>query len=69
MYNERLNTILELGQEADKDALSNVELTGAGNELMAIWNDLDRGAVKEDQAFEQADQAVRKRNAALDKEL
>jgi len=69
MYNERLNTILELGQEADKDALSNVELTGAGNELMAIWNDLDRGAVKEDQAFERADQAVRKRNAALDKEL
>src|SRR5438034_11660005 len=69
MYNERLNTLLELGQEADKDALSNVELTGAGNELMAIWNQLDRGAVKEDQAFEQADQAVRKRNAALDKEL
>src|SRR3954464_6122347 len=35
MYNERLNTILELGQEADKDALSKVELAGAGNELMA----------------------------------
>lgn len=69
MYNERLNTILELGQEADKDALSQVELTGAGNELMAIWNQLDRGTVKEEQAFEQADQAVRKRNAALDKEL
>jgi hypothetical protein len=69
MYNERLNTILELGQEADKDALSQVELTGAGNELMAIWNQMDRGAVKEDQAFEQADQAVRKRNAALDKEI
>jgi hypothetical protein len=30
---------------------------------------MDRGAVKEDQAFEQADQAVRKRNAALDKEI
>ena len=69
MYNDRLNTILELGAEADKDALGKVELTGAGNELMAIWNQLDRGAVKEDQAFEQADQAVRKRNAALDKEM
>ena len=31
---------------------------------MNIWNELDRGAVKEDEAFEQADQAVRKRNAA-----
>ena len=69
MYNDRLNTILELGAEADKDALGKVELTGAGNELMAIWNQMDRGAVKEDQAFEQADQAVRKRNAALDKEM
>src|SRR5437773_8826674 len=68
MYNDRLNTILELGADADKDAMANVELTGAGNELMAIWNQMDRGDVKEDQAFEKADQAVRKRNAALDKE-
>jgi hypothetical protein len=69
IYNERLNAVLELGAEADKDALSKVELAGAGNELMAIWNDMDRGAVKEDQAFEKADQAVRRRNAALDKEM
>jgi hypothetical protein len=69
MYNDRLNAVLELGAESDKDALGRVELTSAGNELMAIWNDMDRGAVKEDQAFEKADQAVRKRNAALDKEM
>jgi hypothetical protein len=69
MYNERLNTILELGSEADKDSLSQVELTGAGNELMAIWNQMDSGAVKEDQGFEKADEAVRRRNAALDKEM
>src|SRR5437773_7972822 len=68
MYNDRLNAVLELGADADKDAMANVELTGAGNELMAIWNQMDRGDVKEDQAFEKADQAVRKRNAALDKE-
>jgi hypothetical protein len=67
-YNERLNMILELGAEADKDALSNTQLTSIGNELMAIWNQMDKGAVKEDQAFEQADQAVRRRNAAPDKE-
>ncbi len=64
LYNERLNTILELGAESDRDALANVELSGAGNELMALWDQVDRGAVKEEQAFEQADEAVRKRNAA-----
>jgi hypothetical protein len=63
-YNERLNMLLELGAEADKEALGRVELAGAGQELMAIWNQMDKGAVKEDQAFEQADQAVRRRNAA-----
>ena len=61
--------ILVAYPSADKDALGKMELTSSGNELMAIWNQLDRGAVKEDQAFEQADQAVRKRNAALDKEM
>src|SRR6266480_2939416 len=59
MYLERLNTILDLGAEADKDALGKAELTGAGQELMAIWNQMDRGAVKEDEGFEKADQAVR----------
>ncbi len=68
-YNERLNMLLELGAEADKDALSKTELTSSGNELMAIWNQMDKGAVKEDQAFEQADQAIRRRNASMDKEM
>jgi hypothetical protein len=68
-YNERLNMLLELGAESDKEALGKMELTGAGNELMAIWNQMDKGTVKEEQAFEQADQAVRKRNASLDKEM
>ena len=68
MYNERLNAILELGAEADKESLGKVELAGAGNELMAIWNDMDRGAVKEDEGFEAADKAVRRRNTAADQE-
>ena len=63
MYQERLDQILELGAQSDKDALSAAGLSGAGQELMNIWNDLDRGAVKETEAFEQADQAVRKRHA------
>ena len=69
VYTERLNMILELGAEADKDAMANVELAGAGNELMALWEQVDRGDVKEDEAFEQADEALRRRNSAMDKEL
>jgi hypothetical protein len=69
IYQERLNAVLELGAESDKSALENVGLTQAGQELLAIWNKLDNGAVKEEEAFEQADKAVRQRNAALDKEL
>src|SRR5438874_10914398 len=63
LYQERLDSILELGAQSDKDALAAAGLTGAGQELMNIWNDLDRGAVKETEAFEQADEAVRKRQA------
>ena len=69
MYQERLDQILELGAQSDKDALSAAGLSGAGQELMNIWNDLDRGAVKQDEAFDQADKAVRKRHAAKDGEI
>jgi len=63
MYTERLDSLLELGAQADKDALEAAGLSGAGQELMNIWNDMDRGAVKETEGFEAADQAVRKRQA------
>jgi hypothetical protein len=39
-------------------------LTSAGQELMNIWNEMDRGAVKEEEGFEEADKAVRRRSAA-----
>jgi hypothetical protein len=64
MYTERLDQILELGAQADKDALASAGLSGAGQELMNIWNELDRGAMKQDEVFEEADKAVRRRNAA-----
>lgn len=64
MYTERLNQILELGAQSDKDALASAGLSGAGQELMNIWNELDRGTLKQDEAFEEADKAVRKRSAA-----
>lgn len=64
MYTERLNTILELGGQSDKDALAAAGLSSAGQELINIWNEMDRGGVKEEAAFEEADKAVRRRSVA-----
>ncbi|HEY7091507.1 MAG TPA: hypothetical protein VH518_25640 [Tepidisphaeraceae bacterium] len=64
MYTERLDAILETGAQSDKDALASAGLTSAGQELMDIWNQMDRGAMKQDEAFEEADKAVRQRHAA-----
>jgi hypothetical protein len=69
MYQERLDQVLELGAQADKDALAQAGLTSAGQELMNIWSQLDRGALKEPEAYEEADQVVRKRQSAADKEV
>jgi DNA topoisomerase VI subunit A len=69
MYQERLDQILELGAQSDKDALAQAGLTSAGQELMNIWSQLDRGALKEPEAFQEADNAIRKRHADPDKSL
>ncbi|HEX4797085.1 MAG TPA: hypothetical protein VH370_25055 [Humisphaera sp.] len=69
MYTERLNQILDIGQQSDKDALAQAGLSGAGQELMNIWNDMDRGAIQNDQAFEEADKAVRRKNASMEKDV
>ncbi len=66
MYAERLDAILELGGQSDQDALAGAGLSSAGQELMNLWDDLDRGAVKPDEAFDAADKAVRKRQASAD---
>ena len=64
MYQERLDEILDLGIQADKDALAAAGLTGAGQELLNIWNEMDRGALKEDEAFQEADRVVRRKQAS-----
>jgi hypothetical protein len=64
LYRERLDAILETGAQSDKDALAGAGLSGAGQELMDIWNQMDRGRLKQDQGFEEADKAVRQRHAA-----
>lgn len=66
MYQDRLNEILDLGAQSDKDALAGAGLSGAGQELMNLWNQMDRGAIKEDEAFEEADRAVRRKQASTD---
>ena len=69
MYLDRLNQVLDLGAQADKDALANAGLSGAGQELMNIWNNLDRGEIEEKDAFEEADRAVRRRQTSAEKEI
>lgn len=60
MYQQRLDEVLQLGHQADHDALAATGLTSAGQELMNIWEDLDRGAIKQQDAFTQADTAARR---------
>jgi hypothetical protein len=69
MYQERLDAILEIGAESDKSALAGQKLSEPGQELMNIWNDMDRGQIKEDEAFEEADKAVRRKNSAAENDM
>lgn len=66
MYLERLDEMLNLGSQADKDAMERSGLSSAGQEIMNVWNDLDRGAVEEKVAFEEADKAVRNKQASAE---
>jgi hypothetical protein len=66
MYSERLDQILELGEQADRDGLAGTNLKEAGTEIMNIWNDMDRGTLKQDEAFEEADKAARRKSAEKD---
>ena len=66
MYLDKLDSILELGEQADRDALAGATLKEAGTEIMNIWNEMDRGVIKQDEAFQEADRAVRRRSAEKD---
>lgn len=63
LYTERLNAILEVGEQSDHDALAASGLSAAGQELMNLWDQVDRGQVEQDKAFEQADAAVKRRQS------
>jgi len=66
IYQERLDMLLSAGSQADKDALESAGLTQAGQDLMNIWSEMDRGKVKPDQAFTKADEAVRRKQPGAD---
>jgi hypothetical protein len=61
IYRERLDQMLELGEQADRDALAGTTLKESGQEIMNIWNDLDRGVLQQDEAYEEADKVVKRR--------
>lgn len=63
MYQERLDTLLELGAQADTDALASAGLSAAGQELLNIWNNIDQGVMKPEDAFEEADRVARQHAA------
>jgi hypothetical protein len=69
VYQDRLSALLDLGSQADKDSLEAAGVSQAGQELLNIWSELDRGGMKQDDAFAEADRAVRRRSASADGEV
>ena len=65
MYGEKLDALLEIGHAGDLDAIESAGLTEGGQDLMHLWEQLDRGLVDEKAAYEQAEQAARRRVAGV----
>lgn len=62
VYQERLDEILSIGAEADEASRG---LTGAGSEVMGIWERMDNGAIADTaEAFDEADRRVRDQQQA-----
>jgi len=63
MYQERLDEILRIGQETDREAAAGV--SPAAQELLRIWDDMDAGLIKDTrEACDEAERRVRERKAA-----
>lgn len=61
MYQERLDEILRLGQEADE---ASAGVSPAAAELLKVWNDMDAGLIKDTTAaFDEAERRVREKAA------
>ena len=65
MYQERLDEILAIGHEADKEAAAGVSPAAA--ELMKIWDDMDHGLIKDaKEATDEAERRARERGKAAE---
>ena len=63
MYVEQLDGLLELGERSDKDALAATKLGDAGGDLMALWEKMDKGSLKSEEALQQAEAVVRRKTS------
>jgi len=64
VYQQRLDEILQLGVEADKEAAG---ISPAAQELLKIWNDMDAGLIKDTrEACDEAERRVRERKQAAE---
>jgi hypothetical protein len=64
MYQQRLDEILQLGHEADRETAG---LSPAGQELLKIWSDMDAGLIKDTAAaFDEAERRVREQQKAAE---
>ncbi|MFT3787540.1 MAG: hypothetical protein QM770_15460 [Tepidisphaeraceae bacterium] len=59
-YLEKLDELLELGAQSDSDVLNATKVGDAGNELLNLWDQMDKGEMKQDDALKQADDAMNK---------
>ena len=62
MYQERLDTILNIGHEADA---AGAAVSPAAAELLKVWEAMDAGLIKnKEEAFDEAERRVRERGKA-----
>ena len=60
LYAQKLDAMLEIGGETDAEALGQAGLGSAGQELLNMGEQRDRGKAKPAAAFDQADAAARR---------
>ncbi len=60
VYLEKLDELLDLGAQSDSDVLNATKLGEAGTDLMSLWDKMDAGEMKSDEALKQADEAISK---------
>jgi hypothetical protein len=60
-YLERLDELLDLGSQSDSDVLAQTKVGEAGSELLNLWDQMDKGELKQEDALQQADEAVKRK--------